>query len=397
MKKLLSYLLTIFLTNPIITSLPIIQNHQNQLFNSPHSLQKDKLFLKVPQIVQIGADYCVAASLISLFSFWGWEKDKTQSQIYQEARAITKTPTWETGIRANKDLANYINDFIQKTTGKEADYKFNGVDISFGVSLDDIAIFSTYVWNSLSLNTPIIMGIHPNRGLGHAVVLCGYEEDLDNHWFDKYLFMDPTDGKFYEVIAQDLHKIFKYGFKLLGHGNMIGINNGVSIDISAFNDELKSIAGDNKPIFIDEVTVNLTQNVAISDLSYFSTAFSSIDFPSFRSEIKKVNDDPDIRECFGISTSLLPNTNVDYWKSENKLVHAYSEVIGCETIRTWISVTILINRSLNNDLTLSFRFYGGAKVTKNNTLQEIESPYELTGRIKIISGPNLILRRNLEA
>ncbi|ATZ16149.1 papain like cysteine protease AvrRpt2 [Entomoplasma freundtii] len=391
MKKILLALTSLLLNNSVFAS--VVSSPINQPIISTLETQEESLFLDVPSITQIGSDYCAPASLVSIFSYWGWEKDKTQSQIYQEVRAATESPVEIPGVPFNNLLAIYMNDFIQKTTGKETRYYYNAVDATFGISLEDIAIFSTYVWSSLSLNVPLLMGIHPIQELGHAVVLCGYEENLDNHWYDQYTFMDPFDGKFFDIIARDIHRDFKYGMGILGYGDMLTISDQVEINIDSFTKEIRDIPGNNQPVFVAKIGINLTKYTGISDFSYFYTAFSIFGLPNFKSEIKKVNDDPDIKEGLALSSNVLPKKNVDEWIGKNTVIHSFSEVIGCETIKTWLRLKIALQREQNNDLVIWLVFYGGAKVTKDKNFKDSDLPYELTGRIKINSSSTFVLKR----
>ncbi|ATZ16153.1 papain like cysteine protease AvrRpt2 [Entomoplasma freundtii] len=395
MKKILLALSTIFLGSLNINTVFSTSLTNPSISAQGPSVQENKVFLSVPSVTQLGSDYCVAASLVSIFRFWGWTENKSQSEIFQEARQVTNTPPSENGVSANKELGEYMNNFIDKATNKKARYNFDAYRVTFGISIDDIAAFSSYVWNSLSLNTPLLMGIHPTLGLGHAVVICGYEESVDNIWYDKYIFMDPADGLTYNIMAKDIHQSFKYGIKIYGHGNLLGLKQQVRITVDPFTKELKDISANNTSVYAGEIRLNLTKHTGISDFSYFTTAFSLINLPGFSSEIKKVNDDPDIKKPLGFYTDVFPKTNIDHWNSKNEVIHIFSEVIGCETIATWVSLWILIEREQNNDLTLYLGFYGGVKVTKNSYKTNEVSPNELKGRVKISSGETLILQRNL--
>ncbi|ATZ16152.1 papain like cysteine protease AvrRpt2 [Entomoplasma freundtii] len=399
MQKLLITLTALFFSSSTLT--PLVPNIPSQTKTSlalqnfdPH--ENRQAFLDVPRIEQIGEDYCVAASLVSIFKFWGWEENKTQGQIFQEARNVTETPSTEEGVRVNIQLATYVNNFIHEATGQNANYAFNGLGITFGISLDDITVFSTYVWDSLSNNVPLILGMHPERGLGHSLILCGYQESIDNHWYDEYFLMDPADGKIYNILAQDLHRSFKYGFTIIGRGNILPAKRGLEIDLEQFTNELRDLPGNEVPVFAGEVHLNLTKHTGISDFSYFTTAFMGLSLPSLQAEIKKVNDDPVVLTGFGMFLDSFPSTNIDQWRSALTIFHTFSEAIGCETIKTWVGVETLIERAQNNNLILYLRFYGAAKVTREANSKLNSSNYELTGRIKITSGPKLNIIRNLQ-
>ncbi|ATZ16151.1 papain like cysteine protease AvrRpt2 [Entomoplasma freundtii] len=398
MQKLLITLTTIFFSNSTIASIIPPTASQTKILAQTAQPQEEKkeVFLDVPSVLQNGADYCVAASLVSIFKFWGWIENKSQEEIFHEARLVSQTPASESGIRVNNNTAIYMNDFIHQTTNQEATYGFSGIDITFGISLDDIEIFSTYVWNSLSINIPLIVGMFPSPGLGHALVLCGYEESLDNHWYDEYGMMDPADGQIYWIMAQDLHQSFKHGFTLIGHDKMPSIKDALQIEITPFDKELRDLPGNNIPAFAGEVQLNITKHTGISNFSYFNVAFDILSLPDFKSEIKKVNDDPDLMSSFGLNTAIFPNTDIDQWGSQNTIFHSFGETIGCETIKTWTSIQLLISRIQNNELMLYLRFYGGWQVTRDSNFTPTAVNYELTGRQKISSGPTIILRRNLQ-
>ncbi|ATZ16147.1 hypothetical protein JN01_0453 [Entomoplasma freundtii] len=397
MQKMLMILAVVFFCNTRICALLFISFvSPNISMLSPQSYETKETLLDVPSVTQETTKYSVSASLTSIFKFWGWSGNKTQDQIYQEVRfassalelAVTDGPIM------NRDVANYMNDFIMEKTNKRAEYTFSEKPTMFRVSLNDIIIFSAYVWKSLALDTPLMLGTYSGSNT-QSLVICGFKEDITSPWHDKYGLMDPEDGQVKWVIAQVLYQALSHGFTIIGAGTMPQIQNVPDIDISPFSRDLNNLPSNNDPIYVGEVETNITKYAGMSNFFYSNATFLFLTISDFSSEIKRTDSDLDILEPFVIKPEDIITEKLVSWIPQSTFFHYGVENIGSENITTWASIKILLNPIQNNDLTILLRFYGGYNITEVSNPRRFSFPYEFRGRLIIQKASRILVRRKL--